>query len=138
VLDGLDTKAAAPAGAPPIEVIPTDWNEGAICLRLSGPVEHWIVVKLDLERERVDAGMRPRASFDTGAVRAGPLRTDAHFAHVWKRGTRVGYSATLPTRLSWEDRVLLDVPRNTFGLQLDGSPDRESQARWRRWEQEEA
>ena len=122
--------------SPAVEILPTNWGQGAICLRVSEPTEQLFFVKLDVERERADAGIRPRTSFEAGAVMAGPLLTDAHFAHVWNEPAGMGYSATLLTRLLWEDRVVMEVPRNTFGLQLDGAPDRESRARWRRWEKE--
>jgi hypothetical protein len=123
---------------PTVERVATDWGDGAICLRLVEPAgrRHTLLIKLDLERERASANIRPRTPWETATVRTGGLETDAHFLHVVETGGKLAWSATLLTRLHRDGRTLLDVPRNTFGLQLDGGPDREAQARWRRWEGE--
>jgi hypothetical protein len=120
-------------------IVPTDWGEAAVCVAISaGGTEDLIFVKLDLERERCPRDIRPRNPYESGVVAAGPLRTDAHFAHV--RTTPAGapsWSATIVSGLGWEGGALFTAPANTFGLQPDGAADRESRSRWRAWESEE-
>lgn len=115
-------------------IVPTSWGEAALCLRLGGPVEDWLLVKLDLERERRSEDVRPRTDGEAAMVSAGPIATDAHFAHVRTAGGRPRWSLTVASRLAWNGEPLFEAPRNTFGLQPDGGADRESRARWRRWE----
>ena len=122
-----------------VRLVPTSWGDGALALAVGGeeskePSE-WFLVKLDLEREILREDVRPRYTFESGAVEAGPLRTDAHFAHVWREGVKVGFSATVLTGFHWNNSPVFEVPLSTFGLQLDGEPDRESRAKWRLWEQ---
>ncbi len=117
------------------EVVDTDWAEGAVCVRLrSDGTEDIVLVKLDLDRERTSPDIRPRLPYERGAVTAGALRTDAHFAHVRLREGRPSWSATVVSGLAWDGKPLFVPPLNTFGLQPDGAPDRESRARWRMWE----
>ncbi len=119
-------------------IVPTDWGGAAVCVDIStGDVEDLLFVKLDLERERCSPDIRPRIPYEAGVVTAGKLRTDAHFAHV--RTTASGapsWSATVVSGLAWQGETLFEPPTNTFGLQPDGAPDRESRARWRAWESE--
>ena len=122
-----------------VRVVPTSWQDGALALAVGGeegkePGE-WFLVKLDLEREILRENVRPRYTFESGAVEAGPVRTDAHFAHVWREGVQFGFSATVLTGFHWNNSPVFEVPQSTFGLQLDGEPDRESRAKWRLWEQ---
>jgi hypothetical protein len=118
------------------EILPTSWGEGAvgIRLRLGIGTTHHFLVKLDLDRERLSGNVRPRYTYESGAVKAADFETDAHFVHVWQTETELGFSASVLTGIRWKGKVLLDVPKGTFGLQLDGSPDREAQAKWRAWE----
>ncbi|MDZ7373545.1 MAG: hypothetical protein ONB23_06185 [candidate division KSB1 bacterium] len=118
------------------ELLATSWGEEAVGIRLTGRngTRHTLLVKLNLDRERLSGNVRPRYTYESGAVQVGDLETDAHFAHVWEEGASAGYSASVLTGLRWRGKTLLAVPRGTFGLQLDGAPDREAQAKWRAWE----
>ena len=91
-------------------------------------------MKLDLERERASGDLRPRTATDRAHVEAGPIDTDAHFAHVRTGAGKPRWSLTVASRLAWEGTPLFEAPLNTFGLQPDGGPDRECRPRWRRWE----
>ncbi|NOZ55366.1 MAG: hypothetical protein GXO73_01080 [Calditrichaeota bacterium] len=118
-------------------LLQTSWNDAAVALTFGeGTAEpsEWLVVKLDLERERLRENVRPRYTFESGAVTAGPITTDAHLAHVWRDASGLSFSATVVTELRWKDRTIFQVPLSTFGLQLDGQPDREGRAKWRLWE----
>ncbi len=118
-----------------VEPVPTSWDDGAVAFRFRGRdgIPSTLLIKLDLDRERLSENVRPRYSYASGAVSAGELETDAHFAHVWEDEAGIGYSATVLTGLHWKGKALLEVPKGTFGLQLDGGPDREAQAKWRAW-----
>ncbi len=131
-----DDEARRPGGPSRLdaELVPTSWDDAAVCLRLGGSTRDLIFVKLDLERERESGDLRPRTATARALVEAGPLATDAHFAHVRTGAGAPRWSATVVSRLAWEGTALFEAPLNTFGLQPLGGPDRECRSRWRRWE----
>jgi hypothetical protein len=131
-------KAANGPSSPAPELVPTDWGDAAVCIRLGGgrgpDTEDLFLIKLDLERERESGDIRPRTPPEAGTVSAGPLSTDAHFVHLRGCAPSVQWSATVVSRLNYDGRTLFEARPNTFGLQPDGAPDRESRVRWRAWE----
>ena len=133
VADDEARRAGGPARLD-ADLVPSSWDDAAVCLRLGGVVEDWLFVKLDLERERASGDLRPRTATDRAHVEAGPIDTDAHFAHVRTGAGKPRWSLTVASRLAWEGTPLFEAPLNTFGLQPDGGPDRECRPRWRRWE----
>ncbi len=118
-------------------LLQTSWGDGAVAVAFAetnAEPNEWLVLKLDLERERLRENVRPRYTFESGAVTAGPITTDAHLAHVWRDDAGLNFSATVLTELHWKGKTVFQVPLSTFGLQLDGQPDREGRAKWRLWE----
>lgn len=139
LVPAADAEARRAGGPPRVEaaLVPTSWDDAAVCLRLGGPTEDWLFVKLDLERERDSDDCRPRTAGPRSLVEAGALATDAYFAHVRPGAGACGaprWSAVVASTLAWEGTALFEAPLNTFGLQPLGGPDRERRPRWRRRE----
>jgi hypothetical protein len=94
----------------------------------------YLCVKIDLESEILRENIRPRYTFDSGRIKYGDLETDAHFLFATRRGDSLHYAASSMTKIVFGDRTVLEALPNTYGLQLDGAPDRVGYTKWRFWE----
>jgi hypothetical protein len=99
-----------------------------------GASKSYVCAKLDLEMEVARENIRPRYLYDLGKVRYGDFETDAHFMYATVENGTVRYSAANVMKVLYRDKVLLQALPNTFGLQLDGAPDRTCFSKWRYWE----
>jgi len=109
----------------------------AIGLELKhGAETAYLCVKLDLEREILRENIRPRYSFESGKVTYGDFETDASILFATIGGPRLRYSAATMVKILYKGKVIFEALPNTFGLQLDGAPDRVGYTKWRFWEDE--
>ncbi|MGA9364213.1 MAG: hypothetical protein WBW16_07580 [Bacteroidota bacterium] len=93
-----------------------------------------LCIKLDLESEIVSENIRPRYLYDLGKVKYGDFETDAYYLFAVRSEKDVRYSATTMTKVLYKGQTLMEALPNTFGLQLDGAPDRIGYSKWRYWE----
>ncbi len=99
-----------------------------------GASRHFICVKLDLESEAARENIRPRYTWELGRAAYGDIETDAHYLFATAEAEKFSYGAANLLKLLYRGRTVLEALPNTFGLQLDGGPDRTGYAKWRLWE----
>jgi len=116
-------------------LVPTSATGRAVGLEISaGGLKSYLGVKLDLEMEVARENIRPRYPYELGKVRYGDFETDAHFFFATVDSANVHYSASNVMKVLYKDKILMQALSNTFGLQLDGQPDRVGSSKWRYWE----
>ncbi len=120
---------------PQFKLIPTSVPGRAVGLEISaGGSKSYLCVKLDLDMEIARENIRPRYPYELGKVRYGDFETDAHFLYARVDSANVHYSASNVLKILYRDKTLMQALSNTFGLQLDGQPDRVGLSKWRYWE----
>ena len=99
-----------------------------------GVTKSALCIKFDLEMELARENIRPRYLYDLGKVKYGDFETDAYYLFATVSGKEVRYSAANLIKVLYKGQTLMEALPNTFGLQLDGAPDRIGYSKWRYWE----
>jgi len=94
----------------------------------------YVCVKTDLSLDILGENLRPRYSYESGAVRYGPLETDASVLCARRTGERLSYSAANMVKILFNDQVVFAARPSTFTLQPDDLSTGHGPPKWRYWE----
>ncbi len=120
-----------------VKLLPVQVFPQAVGLELKhGAETSYLCIKLDLEQEILRENIRPRYNFESGKVKYGDFETDASVLFATHAGSHLQYSAATMVKILYKGKPIFEALPNTFGLQLDGAPDRVGYTKWRFWEGE--
>jgi hypothetical protein len=92
----------------------------------NGDEKVYLCLKLDLDFEILRENVRPRYNFESGKIKYDKIETDAYFAYLNENNkeSSLYYAVSNFIGLNFDGKTLAKAKPYTFGLQLDGGPDR--------------
>lgn len=120
------------------EIIKPDKFPQAVGLKMkSKDREEILGIKLDLTMDYSQQNIRPRYEFNLGKVQYGPVLTDGNFTFISQTGKKAHWVCTHMTRLQYNEQVLHQSLRASFGLQPTNDPEVAwGYPKWRYWQGE--
>lgn len=120
------------------ELIETDKFPQAVGLKMNfEDQEQFLMVKLDLTMDYSQQNIRPRYTFELGKIQCGPILTDANFVFTSRKGKKLKWVATHMTRVQYQEKLLHQSLKSSFGLQPTLDPEvRWAEPKWRYWQDE--